>query len=217
MGQTDVFILPASGTAIVFDIVESETHTSKSTVTDHPVELGSNVSDHIRNDPDRISIKGTVTNTPLLLGDNGSTLQGMGIPGRQTQIRQTKSTTLNIPKPPPALSITGAISALGDLLFGTPPVVAQLSPYVVGNYPAVTVQVQAFSDPTFDNVLETHNNLTAIRQGAIICEVFTSTKAYDSMVIESIEYTKEDLGAGNFSVELRRMIQVQSAVVAAPV
>ena len=213
-----MFIVPAQGSIVIFDIVETETHTSKSVVTDHPVEIGSDISDHIRNEPDRISIKGIVSNFPILLGENGSRLSQSPLSLSKAPTRGgPTATTLNIPKPPPALSIAGAISALSDLLFGTPPVVAQLSPYgsVSGNQ-NVTVQTQTFP-ATFDNVLDVHNELTAIRVGAVICEVFTSTKAYDNMVIESIEYSKEDAGAGSFSVDLRRIIQVQSAVVAAPV
>lgn len=218
MSQTDVFIIPSTGTAIIFDIVESETHVHKSTATEHPVETGSNISDHIRNDPIRVTIKGVVSNFPITLGDNGSTLQGLSIATPKPLTKQLTNVTVTVPKPPTPISLTGAISLLSDLIFGTPPIVAQVEVYKSqsGNNNA-TAQLQGFPSADFDNVTTVHNNLTAIRDAGLLCEVFTSTKAYDSMVIESIELVKEDKGAGSFTVELKRIIQVTSAVVAAPV
>lgn len=51
---------------IEFDCSESETHTSENEVTDHPVEEGSLISDHIRVLPDGIEIHGLVTDTPIV-------------------------------------------------------------------------------------------------------------------------------------------------------
>lgn len=51
---------------IQFDASVSETHTSASEVTDHPVEEGSTITDHIRKLPKTIEINGIVTNTPLV-------------------------------------------------------------------------------------------------------------------------------------------------------
>ena len=51
---------------IEFDCSESETHTSENEVTDHPVEEGSLISDHIRVLPDGVEIHGLVTDTPIV-------------------------------------------------------------------------------------------------------------------------------------------------------
>lgn len=56
----------AGGTVSVrFDTVNTETHDSTSVITEHPVEKGSNVSDHIRPELDRLSVEGYVSNKPL--------------------------------------------------------------------------------------------------------------------------------------------------------
>jgi len=49
-----------------FDASVSETHTKRNSVPQHPVESGKNVSDHIRQEPDEISINGIVTDHPII-------------------------------------------------------------------------------------------------------------------------------------------------------
>lgn len=44
-----------------------ETHQLVSTITDHPVEEGFNVTDHSRPEPDRVTLRCFVSNTPLSL------------------------------------------------------------------------------------------------------------------------------------------------------
>jgi hypothetical protein len=60
----------ASGTIlakIVVDAVASENHGKTNTVTDHPVEEGMNVSDHIRPEPDVVQLDCVISNHPLSL------------------------------------------------------------------------------------------------------------------------------------------------------
>ena len=52
---------------LTLDASIEETHTSASEVTEHPVEEGTNISDHIRPLPDTLEINGIVTNHPLFL------------------------------------------------------------------------------------------------------------------------------------------------------
>jgi len=56
---------PPSIDAIVIDVVSSEVHTYANTVTDHPVEQGSNITDHSRPEPDGVVMECIITNTPL--------------------------------------------------------------------------------------------------------------------------------------------------------
>lgn len=50
---------------VVLDATVSEDHSFSSRVTNFPVEGGRIISDHIINDPDRLTITGIVTDTPL--------------------------------------------------------------------------------------------------------------------------------------------------------
>ncbi len=52
---------------LTLDASLEETHTSASEVTEHPVEEGTNISDHIRRLPETLVINGVVTNHPLFL------------------------------------------------------------------------------------------------------------------------------------------------------
>jgi len=51
--------------SIKIDVVSQETHSLSDTITDHPVEEGSDVSDHDRPDPDQVTLECLITNTPL--------------------------------------------------------------------------------------------------------------------------------------------------------
>lgn len=51
---------------VQFDCSVSERHTDEAEITEHPVEFGSDVSDHIRKLPKSIEINGIVTNTPIV-------------------------------------------------------------------------------------------------------------------------------------------------------
>lgn len=52
---------------VVLDASIEETHTLASEVTEHPVEEGASISDHIRRLPKSIEISGLITNHPLFL------------------------------------------------------------------------------------------------------------------------------------------------------
>lgn len=58
-------IKPENLESIVMDVVEEENHDLSNTLTDHPVEQGGDVTDHIRQDPDVITLRCFISNTPL--------------------------------------------------------------------------------------------------------------------------------------------------------
>lgn len=63
-----VFRIPnGSGTtdAVLVDVCISEQHTLTNTLTDHPVENGSNITDHSRPEPRKVTLECVHSNTPL--------------------------------------------------------------------------------------------------------------------------------------------------------
>jgi hypothetical protein len=50
---------------VVFDLTISEGHEATSEVTEHPVEQGSNIADHVRQNPQSLTLEMYVTNTPI--------------------------------------------------------------------------------------------------------------------------------------------------------
>lgn len=53
------------GDEIEVDSCLEENHVLENTVTDHPVEEGYNITDHVRPNPDRVTLRCFVSNTPL--------------------------------------------------------------------------------------------------------------------------------------------------------
>lgn len=51
--------------SLALDATISELHTAESEITEHPVESGSNIVDHLRKKPDVIQIEGIISNTPI--------------------------------------------------------------------------------------------------------------------------------------------------------
>jgi len=51
---------------VQFDAIISESHTDDATITDHPVAVGSDITDHIRMQPEQITLTGMITNTPIV-------------------------------------------------------------------------------------------------------------------------------------------------------
>jgi hypothetical protein len=50
---------------VSFDVSVSEVYVTNADVTDHPVEKGSNITDHIRARPLALTIEGIISNTPV--------------------------------------------------------------------------------------------------------------------------------------------------------
>lgn len=51
---------------LVLDASLSETHAQDAEATDHPVEQGANITDHVRPKPQMLTIEGFVSNTPVI-------------------------------------------------------------------------------------------------------------------------------------------------------
>ncbi len=53
--------------AVEFDCSVSETHVDEAEITDHPVEGGADMTDHIRKLPVSLELNGLITNTPVAI------------------------------------------------------------------------------------------------------------------------------------------------------
>jgi hypothetical protein len=80
---------------VAFDAVVRETYTSTAIVTRHPVEQGADITDHVREEPDGLSLEGVISNTPT-----ATNLLGGGTP--------------QVPSPTRAESAYGALFALKE-------------------------------------------------------------------------------------------------------
>ena len=71
--------------ALQLDASLSETHERSSIVTDHEIEDGSNISDHIRKNPEKLIINGIISNASV---STVGALVGTGISGLQGGVNQ---------------------------------------------------------------------------------------------------------------------------------
>lgn len=75
---------------LALDCTVTETHTATSTVTEHPVESGANITDHIRPEPVQLSITGIVSDTPIGARE---VQRAIKIGGVSVQIKQQETPT----------------------------------------------------------------------------------------------------------------------------
>lgn len=70
---------------IAIDCTVTETHTGAATVTEHPVEDGVNITDHIRPEPLQLALSGIITNTPIGTKQIERVINAGGAPVRTIQ------------------------------------------------------------------------------------------------------------------------------------
>lgn len=179
-----------------FDVVTNEQQEGTSEITEHPVEVGPNVTDHVRSKLNVVTLEAFVSNEPLY--DTG---------GRGASLR---AATLDVKLyTPPFAPTPGALfSAIGggvSRLFGGAP-------------QQVSANVLQF-DREFDAVAETHAILETLRTTAQLIDLYTTTTEYQNMILERVSLPRDaSTGTGGkFQLSFRQIRLVEVKVVTAPV
>lgn len=60
-------VITAPDSQIAFDCTVTENHSNSVTVTEHPVEEGSAITDHAQREPDDLTLNGIISDQPILL------------------------------------------------------------------------------------------------------------------------------------------------------
>jgi hypothetical protein len=187
------YLLPDDLSSIIvnFDLTLSEGHETTAQITEHPVEDGVVIADHIREDPDVLTLEVFVTNTPLNdLGGRGAVF--------------TKALSLPVYEPPLRPLPGSLIRAIkGEILSAI--------------RPALNVSVLQFDEP-FDRVREIYETLLQIKKGRVLSSAVTSIRTYESMALigVSVPRTVETGGAASITLSLKQIRTVTTATVAAP-
>lgn len=205
--------------SLQFDVVEGETPEDVTTLTDHPVEEGANVTDHARDEPAQLSIEGFISNmvnpdldTDLVTQPVGLDVPFMTKPGNRTD-------KLDVPSPPLQLSATGllqaGVNAIASLFTGGPrfthldqPKRAQAS---------VTFSALQQQAPR-DRVRDAYEALLKVRQRKLLVTVQETHREHFDMMITRIAKPKAaEHGKGAlFQVDLRQIRVADSETVQAP-
>lgn len=103
-------IIKSDTVEIAMDITDSQDHVFESTITSNPIEDGSQVTDHIINEPDKLTLKGMMTDSPVRFASGVQDIAEQGLGGesrskstfdtlkelRDSKTLVTITTTLNI-------------------------------------------------------------------------------------------------------------------------
>ena len=194
-----VFILPQDGSdrVVTFDVIESENHESVSELSDHPVEVGINITDHVRPLPDTFSLIGFISNTPTKF--NPFTQRGELISFKLEVPEYFPTPEQLLTSPGGALRFGGG--ALADALFPT-----ELSALVL-----------AFPD-FFDAIRETYEVLQELQKNAITIRLLTSVREYEDMIVirSAMPRIVGEATGASFQVDLRQLRVVETGLVVAP-
>ncbi len=176
---------------VVFDLTVSEGHEATSEVTEHPVEQGSVITDHVRQNPQSVTQEMFVTNTPIEdIGRGSIDVLELDLPRYEPPLQPTPG------------SLFGAIeTGIKDLITGGP------SP--------IKVQVLNFGQP-FDRIKEIHDQLLDLWNASATMSVVTSVRTYDTMVLTSIGLPRTEKGGATFTLNLKQIRTVTTSTVAAP-
>lgn len=194
---------------IKFDACEMESHTQSSEITEHPVEEGSNIGDHVRHNLDQLELNVLVTNTPI-------TSESLTYLNERSG-GEVGSVPLIYPpiQPPPFIPTPGAIfAALKNAvvagvrdIFGLPQRARPDSATAL-NFPDGAPSIEFVT-----------SDLQNIKKRAILVEVVTVLRIYEDMIITNLEIPrtpKEGGTAVRIKATFKQLRKVQSKLVRAP-
>lgn len=221
---------------IWIDVSISETHGVGAEVTDHPVELGANIADHIRPTPRTLSIEGLVTNHPIELP--GSHIGSSKLSTSQVTISAASSVPRRVP--PQSVTIEGEPSiGLYGMLPGADQAVAILGALRLevrskrqfsaehnrvetktetASRTQYAAQVVHFTEP-FNRVEAVHAALVNIIESRKLVSIVTGLIRYDSVALTDVQFERSaQVGkdALKFTAQARVLRIVQSEVVKLP-
>lgn len=181
--------------SVRFDVVSTETHELLNVITEHPVETGANISDHVRPELERVSLEGYVSNKPLYSNPGVEEIMDFSVleltlPEQETELPIT-----------PGAVTRAVVGAVGSLFDSKP-----TSANVLNGTDFV------------DRVRAMYDDLKDARDNHRIIRLETALHEYDSMVIErlAIPRSVQDGTGATFQVDLKQIRTVTSETVAAP-
>lgn len=217
---------------LTFDATLSEDHKWSSTITDHPVELGADIADHVRKDLDELTLEVFISNSPveprLAQVQTFHGLVDEAVPMVATKGQKPLSVKalvlqkdlrvqeLHVDLAQPKIALTPAGLAVSLVQRGLraikPPhftATAGLQSSVK-NREAVAL-VQWFENPV-DVVALVGRTLYDLRSNATLVTVYTPKRIYEDMALKEIRLKRDDqTGDGaRFSLDFREVRTVST-------
>ncbi|MFO0639667.1 MAG: hypothetical protein U0183_10690 [Polyangiaceae bacterium] len=197
---------PKSGSqkSLYFDVVTSETQTLSTTITEHPVEEGPDVADHMRRDLDAVTLEVFVSNTPVFDVNNRG---GKVVP---VELKVEKYEAPLELTPGSVFSAAGGalkkgIAAIGDALG-------------LGNGEAKNVATVMKFATEFDAISDTLILLRGLRNTSQLVDVMLPSRIYQGMALTNLE-VRRDVTSGEgatFVLEFRELRKVATLTTKVP-
>lgn len=198
--------------SIEFDATLSEVHSESSTVTEHPIDKGANISDYVSANLTKVTVEGMITNTPV--ENHKLRLEYLASPVAE----------LTLVPQPFVLSVlskvqTSAARIGGGWLAPYQPPLVRINPTPIGVVPAqylpvpVNVGGVSYQAPKAVNrVLEIYRVLKRLQQNGTSIQVVTQLANYPAMVISSLTAPREAMDAVIFSIEFTQYTTTSTAL-----
>lgn len=208
-----------------FDVVTNESIESIMAITSHPVEDGSDVSDHARQENKRITIEGYVSNKPLFSNPGvvnllSYTTTNIKIPIKQSG-RRPRRVKLNLPQPPLKPNVAALLSAavtsiVGAIKGGT---YAQLAPEDRPGPSSIQASVFRSTGSFPNRARQMYEVLERLQTSKILVTATIAVAELDNMMIERLHVprTGTDGNGATFQIDLARLRIVKSETVSAPI
>lgn len=215
------------------DVSISETHGVGAEVTDHPVEAGSNIVDHVRPLPRTFSIEGLITNHPVELPKShagGARVNAAGIPIQAAIMGQPQRVPPSqvIIEGEPSLGPWGLIPGAdqGAAVLGAMRIEVRARRQYAAEHNAIdNTRQQSWSSTAlqfteaFNRVTEVHAALVNIVESSKLVTVVTGLMTYNSVALTDLQFERSpQVGrdALRFSAQARVLRIVQSEVAKLP-
>lgn len=200
---------------VEFDVTTTEVHSSAAEVTEHPVEAGANVTDHIRPRLDKVTLECGITNTPLS-STGTKVFEGYrhvaALAGSMANLRldvktsrQTRTATIKNGFVGPTIPVlTGIV--------GRPATRPEVEPGLRDTNVPAAVNMRAMSFPVYlDRVREVYDVLRSLVTGGVEVTLVTELRTYQSMAITSLSSPRQKGDAILFGLDLQELRFVSSS------
>lgn len=198
------------------DVVRATADKRQAKLTDHVVETGAVVTDHIVIQPEELTLELVMTQTPFA-----------GTPVRTTidvEGRKLDSTTVDMTvrksqfQPGGFLLLSSGARAAVNALFGGEELPSKFNGSITRTTQS-TIQIATFQTPTrVDRVNDTHDTLIGIMNTGLLVTVSFKGRLYVDYLLREVELTQGpgESGMGRFRVTARSFRTVTATAVSLP-
>ena len=202
--------------SIAVDAVLEEQHRSTAVISEHPVEDGSNVSDHVRADQDTISLEIFVTNTPIVEQPSENVSGSFSETNIAADAAPSRdgNPILSNPGSPPTRLLLGILVPGSAAKWEAAPFLEDTETAAAELRGATVLQF----DDVFDRVNFVYSVMQALLTTGTQIRIVTKLRTYEKMLLEEVT-TPRDAKTGDaikFNIVARQIRVVSTETVEAP-